>query len=258
MLSLVRRLSRFLTSMDGKTATSLVVSAILIIFVGVMLLYGQDWLSLDADDTGGGALTGLFMRASESPLAIIAVIAIFAFLALTGFPQILLITATVMWFGPRVGAGYSWVATMASATLTFAIGHMLGGAWVLKAGGDRATRLIDFLQRRGAVASGLIRVVPSAPFIVVNAAAGAAHIPLWKYWLGTGLGIVPKIVVVAVLGAMAPGEAAMSDGVEGVLDFFTSRNPRDVAMAGAVIGLWLCFLFGVRIIYARMRKGEAG
>lgn len=249
MLSLVRRLSRFLARMDSKTATSLILSAGLILFVGVMLLFGQEWLSLDDD----GALAQLFMTASESPLAIIAVIAIFAFLALTGFPQILLITATVMWFGPRLGASYAWIATMASATLTFAMGRMMGGAWVLNAGGERASKLIDFLRRRGAVASALIRVVPSAPFIVVNAAAGAAHIPLWKYWLGTGLGIIPKIAVVAVLGAVAPGEQAMSDGVEGVLDFFTSRTPRDLAMAAAVIGLWLCFLFAVRVIYTRIK-----
>ena len=253
MVEFLRRLSRFLNSMDAKAITSLTVSIILLVFVVLMLAFGQSWMQLHRDDQ----IDRLMVAAAESPWAIVGVVAIFSFLAMTGFPQILLITATVVVFGPQAGAFYAWFATMASATLTFGLGHFLGGRWVRRLAGERVQRTINFLSHHGIVASGLIRVVPSAPFIVVNAAAGTAHIPLWKFWLGTGVGIIPKIAVVAVLAAFAPDANAFSDGITGLVEFFTSREPRDIAIISGIIGAWLAFLLFVRFIYKRLRSRES-
>ena len=252
MVEFLRRLGRFLNSMDAKAITSLAVSIILLIFVILMFLYGRQWLNLNDDER----LIELMGRAAESPFAIVGVISVFCLLALTGFPQILLIAATVFAFGARDGALYAWIATMASATLTFGFGHFFGGQWVRRIGGERVQRTIDFIGRHGIIASGLVRVVPSAPFIVVNAAAGAAHIPMWKFWAGTGAGIVPKILLVAFLGVMAPDPSAMTHNVESVVEFFTSREPRDLAIIVAVIAAWLGFLLLMRIIYRRMRRND--
>ena len=252
MVEFLRRLGRFLNEMDAKAITSFAVSIVLLIFVVLMFLFGQQWLHLNED----GALTNLMSRAAESPWALVGVISVFALLALTGFPQILLITATVIAFGPKNGAIYSWAATMVSATLTFGLGHFLGGRWVRKLGGDRVQRTINFISAHGIAASGLVRVVPSAPFIVVNAAAGAAHIPMWKFWTGTGVGIVPKILMVATLGALAPSADVLKEGVTGVVAFFTSREPLDLLLIVLVIVGWLGFLLLVRWIYRRLRRGE--
>ncbi|WP_425407798.1 TVP38/TMEM64 family protein [Hyphococcus sp.] len=254
MFEFVRRLGRFLTSMDAKAITSLAVSVALLAFVILMLAYGQQWFQLESE----GQLSAMLAQASDSPFAILGVISIFSFLALTGFPQILLITATVIVFGPKDGAIYSWAATMASATLTFALGHFLGGRWVLRFGGERVQRTINFIGRHGILASALVRVVPSAPFIVVNAAAGAAHIPLWKYWTGTGIGIIPKIAVVASLMAVTHDADVVRQGMGGVVEFFTSREPRDIALIAAIIIAWLAFLLLVRWIYRGMRRRERG
>lgn len=256
MVEFLRRLSTFLTSMDAKAVTSVAVSVLLLSFVIFMLLFGQAWLNLD-DDGRLNQLNRLLMAASQSPYAVIGVISIFSLLALTGFPQILLITATVIVFGPRNGAFYAWFATMASATLTFGLGHFLGGRWVRRMGGDRVQRTINFLHHHGVLASGLIRVVPSAPFIVVNAAAGTAHIPLWKFWIGTGIGIIPKISFVAILAAYFPDTKSLSEGVDGIVAFFTSREPRDILMIAAIILGWLGFLLLVRFIYRRLRAQES-
>lgn len=252
MIEFLRLLGRLLTSMDAKAITSLAVSLILLVFVVLMLAFGQQWLNIDQED----GLTQLLMTAAESPWAVIGVVSIFVFLALTGFPQIFLITATVIVFGPQNGAIYSWIATMTSATLTFGLGHFLGGRWVRRKGGERVQRTIDFIGRHGVLASGLVRVVPSAPFIVVNAAAGAAHIPMWKFWVGTGIGIIPKILVVAGLAAFTPDTDALREGVSGVFDFFTSRNPKDLSIVALIIVAWLGFLLLVRWIYRRLRKSD--
>lgn len=231
---------------------SLLVSIVLLVFVGTMFVFGQEWMQLGRD----GAIDDVFSHAASSPWALFGVISIYSLLALTGFPQILMIVATVAAFGPLQGAIYSWIATMMSASLTFGFGHLVGGQWVKKFGGERGQATIDFLAQHGALASGLIRVVPSAPFIVVNTAAGAAHIPVWKYWLGSGIGIIPKIALVAGLGALVPDASYWKQGVNGVVAFFQSRAPGDLLLMALIIPAWLVFLYLVRKIYGRLIARE--
>lgn len=246
------RIWRFVTNMDARGMTSLGVSITLIAFVVAMFVFGQQWLHLKDDDM----LTDLLARAAASPWAILGVISVYVLLALTGFPQILLFTATVIAFGPQTGAIYSWLGTMVSATFTFWLGHVFGGRWVKRLGGPRVQSTIDFLGRHAIVASGLVRVVPSAPFIVVNAAAGAAHMPLWKYWAGTGVGIVPKIALVAVIGAVSPDKNALRQGIDGIVAFFMSREPRDLALMALIIPAWLAILLAARWYYLKMRRRD--
>ncbi len=250
-MALLKRISRFLTEMDAKAATSLFVTVVLLAFVLAMLIFGRDWFDLDEE----GRLGAVLSRLSDGPEAILGVMAMFALLALTGFPQILLITATVVAFGPRDGALFSWIATMASATLTFYLGRYMGGSWLDQYGGERVGQLTRFLARRGALASALIRLVPSAPFIVVNAAAGAAAIPIWKYWIGSGVGFIPKIALVASLGAVAPGQSVFQDGVGGVAKVLGELQPMDFVAVAAIVAFWLALLLVARRIYLRLRNG---
>ena len=254
MSGLIERLSRFLASMDAKAWTSLAVSAALLLVVVLAMAFGRQWLQLE----DGDGLARVLEQAADSPLALPVVMLVFCLLALTGFPQVLLITGAVVAFGPRLGAFYAWLATMTSASMTFGIGRFLGGGWVERVGGARATSLVDFLRRRGVFASALIRVVPSAPFIVVNAAAGTAKIPLWKFWAGTGLGIAPKIALVAVLGTLAPDRAAVADGLDGLGAFFASLGPRHFAMLAGVAAVWLGFIYLARRLYGRYVMKEDG
>ena len=45
-----------------------------------------------------------------------------------------------------------------------------------------------------------VRMVPAAPFTVVNLAAGASRIPFIDYMLGTVLGMLPGLVLMSALG----------------------------------------------------------
>ena len=66
----------------------------------------------------------------------------------------------------------------------------------------------------------------------------------------------PKIAVVALLAVYLPDARTLSEGVDGVVDFFTSREPRDLAIIAAIIAAWLGFLLLARILYRRMRARE--
>ena len=239
MVALFEMMGRALNNMDARAMTSAGVSLALLLFIALALVFGADALGLDQ-----GAVQSLMTRISESPFALLGLVAVYCALALTGFPQAILIAGTVAVFGVARGIPYAWVATMCSASFTFMIGHGFGARFVRRLSAGRAATMIKVMQRHGALASGIVRVTPSAPFVVVNAVCGAAHIPLWKYWLGTGIGILPKILFLSLF----------TDQVDEMVGFFSSRDPADLWVIGLLVAGWLAFLVAVRALYMRLRR----
>ncbi|WP_371131122.1 TVP38/TMEM64 family protein [Phenylobacterium sp.] len=77
----------------------------------------------------------------------------------------------------------------------------LAGARTLDAfAGEGVRQFMRLVGRNGFWASLIVRLVPSAPFIVVNMAAGVTPMRLTHFAAGTALGIIPKIGVTAFAG----------------------------------------------------------
>lgn len=244
-----RKVGKYLGALDVKAAASLMVSSTILLSVIAILFVGRQWVGADQDD----GLPALLMTYRDAPWAIFVVISVFVILALTGFPQILLITATVLTFGPLQGAVYSWVSTMISATVTFAIGQRFGGNWVRRIGGKRMGSFIDFVSDHGIIASGLIRIVPSGPFVAVNAAAGATRLPLWKFAIGSGVGFIPKIAFVALIGATASvGDVSLTEG----MGTFLAANRGVGALVGGLVLVWVGILIIARRYYRELRNRQ--
>jgi uncharacterized membrane protein YdjX (TVP38/TMEM64 family) len=151
-----------------------------------------------------GQLPGLeeaedWLRAlADSHWGLPAVILVFCVAAFIGVPQFALIAAAVAVFGPVMGAVYGWVANMLSGALTFWIGRAGGEAAVRRYAGPRARRLSDLIGRNAFLASAIVRSVPAGPFLIVNMVFGASSAKFRDYWAGMALGILPKILLVAV------------------------------------------------------------
>jgi len=108
MASWLTRLRESLGGADMKSVASIAVSLTLLGFVISMFVFGPQWLNPDDADM----LNRLLGRAADSPLALLGVVSVYSLLALTGFPQIALFAATVLVFGPTLGAIYAWIGTM--------------------------------------------------------------------------------------------------------------------------------------------------
>jgi uncharacterized membrane protein YdjX (TVP38/TMEM64 family) len=127
-------------------------------------------------------------------------IAAFALFAFLGVPQLALIAAAVLAFGPVWGAVDSWVGTFISALLGFWLGRRLGAGVLSRSGGARIAAILSSVGRNGFAASLTVRVLPSVPFLAVNMIAGALPISVFDYAAGTAIGIVPKIALTAIAG----------------------------------------------------------
>jgi len=182
---------------DGGERTWRRAAAAFVLFggVGLIFLFGAPVLGLN-----GAAQARLWLSAAHGPWALPAVVLAFAGLAFLGVPQVVLIAAVVVVFGPWRGLGYSWTGTLVSALVGFGLGRAVGGRLLMDVSGPTLQRFMALVGRNGFLASLVVRLVPFAPFILVNMAAGVTPMGWLDFAFGTAIGILPKIAVLAFAG----------------------------------------------------------
>jgi uncharacterized membrane protein YdjX (TVP38/TMEM64 family) len=114
-------------------------------------------------------------------------------------PVTALIAATLVAFGPLYGLAYAFAGSVASALAGYAVGASLGQRSVRRLAGRRLNAVSRRLARRGLLTVLVVRIVPVAPFTVINLVAGASHISLRDFTWGTILGMVPGLAAIALL-----------------------------------------------------------
>lgn len=148
----------------------------------------REWINL-------ASLISMAEGLDELPFTPLAVVASYVLAGLLMVPVTLLIAVTGIVFGPIAGSGYALAGTLLSAAVSYAIGAWLGRDTVRRLLGPRINRLSRRIAKRGILAMMVIRVLPVAPFTVVNIVAGASHIRFRDYLLGTLFGILPGIII---------------------------------------------------------------
>jgi len=172
------------------------------IWIGVLVLFGlmaAAWrwtpLSRDLDvalllEAGAG-----FAALPGAPLLVVGV---FVIAGLVAFPVTLLIVFTVLSFGTLTGFASALAGALASALVGYGLGVLLGRRTVRRLAGGRLNRISRRLAKRGLLAVVLSRVVPIAPYSIVNLVGGASHVSLRDFILGTLIGMTPGIAAVAL------------------------------------------------------------
>ncbi|MEL7480846.1 MAG: VTT domain-containing protein [Pseudomonadota bacterium] len=222
------KLWQFFQSMDKTAVRAIAVTLVLMTIILGLLVAGRNGGFIDFE-----ALERALVTLKSSPLSFLIVAAIFCLGAFLGAPQFGLFAAVIAAFGPAQGALYAWAATMVSLALTFWTGRLAGEATVHRFAGPRVNALSDFIGRNAFSASAIVRLIPTAPFIVVNMVFGVSRARFLAYWGGSALGIIPKIALVAFAG----------QAVFAVLD----RRPWLAGAALAALAMaWLALVFAVR------------
>ena len=153
-------------------------------------------------------------------------------LALTlAVPLMFLTLVALVAFGPLAGFGCALFSALLSAAASYGLGMFLGREVVQRLGGARINRLSRRLASRGLLAVIALRMVPVAPFAIVNMVAGASHIRLRDLLLGTLIG-------------MMPGLFAMTLFVDQIAAALKQPTPLTFVLAGLtvmliVLGAWV-------------------
>lgn len=115
-------------------------------------------------------------------------------------PIVPLIIAAGMLFGPWRGFAVALGGGTLGALAAHEIGRALWRDAVRRLLGRRANRLAHRLRHGGILAVIAVRLVPIAPFAMVNLAAGATRVPRRDFVLGTLLGLAPGAFALTVAG----------------------------------------------------------
>ena len=116
------------------------------------------------------------------------------------FPRWLITIAGVAIFGPWPAFVYAELGVLLAALCGYVAGRLVGLDTVRRMAGPRLHSLRRLLRRRGLIAVTIVRLVPLAPFIIVNVAMGAMRIRVHHYLIGTVLGMLPGMLATTVLG----------------------------------------------------------
>ncbi len=125
-----------------------------------------------------------------------AVLAGYVVAGLCVVPITVLIVVTAMAFDPLPAIAYALAGSLLSAALTFLIGAWLGRDAVRRLAGEGINRISRRFARGGFLAVAMLRLFPLAPFTVINIVAGASHVRLRDFLLGTLIAEGPGIVLI--------------------------------------------------------------
>ncbi len=116
------------------------------------------------------------------------------------FPVTLLSLLVAGVFGPIRGPVYGLIGSLLSAAVMFGIGNWVGSKGLRNLLGGKVQSIDHHLQKSGVLGVILIRLVPIAPFSLVNLAAGISSIRFGDFLLGSFLAFIPFLLVKGVLG----------------------------------------------------------
>lgn len=179
---------------------------LLLIAAAIGLVFGLGWdryLTLDHLREHELILRGLV---ADHPVASVAVfVAIYVAVVMTYIPGASILTLTGGFlFGTWLGAAATVVgATVGAVGAWWLVRTALGEPLRRRAerSGGLLKRLIDGFAGNAFASVLSLRLIPAAPFWLVNAAAGLASAPLRPYALATLLGIIPATVIYSGVGA---------------------------------------------------------
>jgi len=152
------------------------------------------------------------------------------------FPRWIITMTAVIAFGPLEGFVLAMSGVILAGIVTFIPGRFVDPETVRPMVEGPLKPAARFMERKGLAAVTLIRLVPIAPFPVVNLLMGALRVKPWHFVCGTFLGMLPGMIAATVL----------SDQLAAALE-----DPAGVnfwLIAAAVLGFATIVFFGQRYV----------
>lgn len=141
-----------------------------------------------------------FATVARSPWMPLIVAAVYVGSNAVMFPNTVLCFGTILAFGTEKGFWYATLGSLLAAVVAYLAGRWYGPDKIRKlkiASLDRMTRA---LRKGGVLQITTLRLLPLAPFTVVNLMAGVAHVRPIPYIVGTFLGLLPGNLLFTAFG----------------------------------------------------------
>lgn len=171
------------------------------------------------------------LRRSGAHYGVFVAILAFALASILAVPLVFLTIVSLIALGPILGSLTILAGGTLGSAVSFTLGKRLGADALRHLAGERINRISERLGRRGILAAAALRLVPIAPFAIVNMVAGTSHIRLRDFLVGSALGMTPGTLFFALF-------------VEQLAEAFEKPGPASLmlllaTLALIVVGVWL-------------------
>jgi uncharacterized membrane protein YdjX (TVP38/TMEM64 family) len=131
----------------------------------------------------------------------LVVVALILAHAVVFFPAEIVNATAGLAFGFWIAFGIVLLSWVASGLLAYWLGRVAGRPLAVRLAGERRVAQAEgLIDRSGAPALLLSRLVPFVPFSLVGYVAGAARVPVWRYTWTTFFGVMPITAAATYLG----------------------------------------------------------
>lgn len=216
----------------------LILVATVALAVGVLAFAGRALGEVNADQLR------LFLESSRSSVwGLPMVCLLYVVGGFVLFPVTVLSVVTAAVFGSVLGPIYGLMGALCSAVLMFFIGRWAGVKGLRRLIGGRVRKIDHHFQKVGIWGVMVLRMIPIAPFTLVNMAAGVSSVRFIDFLLGSFLGFLPAFIAKGLVG----------DSLTQVL-LNPSRQATVYLMAGLL--LWIALVVISYVLAKRWSKGQ--
>ena len=138
-------------------------------------------------------------------IALVAFIAVYALATASTIPGPVFLTLLGgMMFGPVVGMLAQATGATLGSVVIYGVYRTSIGTWLrakFKADAGLMDKITRGIDRNAFVTLFTLRVIPSVPFVLINAAAGMVAAPLKPYIAATFLGLLPSTTIYTWIGS---------------------------------------------------------
>ena len=189
------------------------------------------------------SIKAFIQNARDSQFSLLWIAGIYIIAGLVFFPVTVLNLTTAIVFGPLYGLLMALFGSLSSASLSYVIGRILGKK-SFKLFRPIMEKIQHYAKRGGIIGMTLIRLVPIAPFTLVNITFGLTRIDFKSYIIATVLGLIPGIFAKAMLGGA-------------IAQLWEDPEPKVIFYTAGSIFLWIFIIWGSHRVF-RHYKGEMG
>ena len=153
-----------------------------------------------ADFTDPERLKSVLMGLRGDPWAYLIVPLAFVLGSAVVFPITAMIAATAIVFPPLSAFLIALGGSLLGAAVNYALGLALGRSVLRQVMGKRLNKISRALGKRGVLTIITLRIVPVAPFTLINLVAGASHIKFFEFVIGSLIGLLPGVATMTLVG----------------------------------------------------------
>jgi phospholipase D1/2 len=190
-------------------------------------------------------LTALFQQVQESRFSVPIAISVYTLCATLFMPVTVLTGVTAIIFGYWYGLVISLAGALFAAAITYGAGNLLDVRKIEWLKGGAFQRVQEHAENSNIVGITFLRMLPIAPYAVVNVILGVLRVPFMVFMLATLFGLLPGKITAVFLA-------------DSVGEIWRNPDAKNIAILGAGLVAWFFVVWVTHYFYrAWKRKTEA-